>query len=302
MILYNFIDSFQRYFIEMAPALAVGFLLSGIIHEFIPDSWINKHLGGKGLKGVLWSTLIGTLVPVCCWGCLPIAITFRKKGASLGPILAILIATPATSINALIVTAKLLGLEFAVYLFFSVILMGVAAGLIGNRMRVKKIFTEDCDCNCNCDEGHHNSSESEARKKSFASRAISVFKFAYIQMPKDIGKETLLGLALAASVDSLLPVGYLVKHYLKGPIGYLFALILGLVMYICATMGVPLVDALIKQGLDRGAGFVLLVVGPITSYGTILVLRKEFGLKVLLVYLGLISSLGLLSGYIFSLV
>jgi uncharacterized membrane protein YraQ (UPF0718 family) len=229
---------------------------------------------------------------------LPIAITFRKKGASLGPILAILIATPATSINALIVTAKLLGLEFAVYLFFSVILMGVVAGLIGNRMRVKKI----CNADCNCDEGHHNSSESGVREKSFASRAVSVFKFAYIQMPKDIGKETLLGLALAASVDSLLPVGYLVKYYLKGPIGYLFALIFGLVTYICATMGVPLVDALIKQGLDRGAGFVLLVVGPVTSYGTILVLRKEFGLKVLLVYLGLISSLGLMSGYIFSLV
>jgi len=299
MILYNFINSFKYYFIEMAPALAIGFLLSGIIHEFIPDSWINKHLGGKGLKGVLWSTLVGTLVPVCCWGCLPIAITFRKKGASLGPILAMLIATPATSINALIVTAKLLGLKFAVYLFFSVILMGIAAGLIGNRMSVKKICDEDCDCGC--DEGYHNSSELGAMKKSFASRAISVFKFAYIQMPKDIGKETLLGLALAASVDSLLPVGYLVKHYLKGPVGYLFALILGLVMYICATMGVPLVDALIKQGLDRGAGFVLLLVGPITSYGTILVLRKEFGLKVLLLYLGLISSLGMMSGYIFSL-
>lgn len=298
MILYNFINSFKYYFIEMAPALAVGFLLSGIIHEFIPDSLVNKHLGGKGLKGVLWSALIGTLVPVCCWGCLPIAITFRKKGASLGPILAMLIATPATSINALIVTAKLLGIKFAIYLFLSVILMGIAAGLIGNWVRVKKIFNKDCDY----DGGHHNSFESGGREKSFTSRAVSVFKFAYIQMPKDIGKETLLGLALAASIDSLVPVGYLVKHYLKGLMGYLFALILGLTMYICATMGVPLVNALIKQGLDRGAGFVLLVVGPITSYGTILVLRKEFGLKVLLVYLGLISSLGLILGYVFNFV
>jgi hypothetical protein len=297
---YSFINSFKHYFIEMAPALAIGFLLSGIVHEFIPDRWINKHLGGKGVKGVLWSTLIGTLVPVCCWGCLPIAVSFRKKGASLGPILAMLIATPATSINALIVTAKLLGLKFAIYLFFSVILMGITAGLIGNRIKVKKALTDNDNCNCN--EKSFNLLELKTIKKSFASRLVSVFKFAYIQMPKDIGKETLLGLALAASVGSIMPIGYWVKHYLTGSFGYLFALIFGLLMYICATMGVPLVDALIKQGMDKGAGFVLLLVGPITSYGTILVLRKEFGVKVLLIYLGLICSLALILGYIFSLI
>ncbi|MEK6732510.1 MAG: permease [Candidatus Omnitrophota bacterium] len=298
MFLYNFLNSFKHYFVEMAPALAIGFLLSGIVHEFIPDAWIDKHLGGKGVKGVLWSTLIGTLVPVCCWGCLPIAVSFRKKGASLGPILALLIATPATSINALIVTAKLLGIKFAVYLFFSVIFMGIVAGLIGNRIKVKKDIIDNDGCNCH--EKDPNSSKVISAKKNFISRVVSVLKFAYIQMPKDIGKETLLGLVLAASVGSIMPIGYLVKHYLRDSMGYLFALIFGLLTYICATMGVPLVDALLKQGLSRGAGFVLLLIGPITSYGTILVLRKEFGTKVLLIYLGLICSLGLILGYIFS--
>ncbi len=294
----NFINSFKHYLIEIAPALAIGFLLSGIIHEFIPDAWINKHLGGKGVKGVLWSTLIGTLIPVCCWGCLPIAVSFRKKGASLGPILAMLIATPATSINALIVTAKLLGLKFAVYLFFSVILMGIIAGLVGNRLKVKKSIVENRGCDCSGN--NHAHSEVKPGSKNFFSRVKAVLKFAYIQMPKDIGKETLLGLALAASVDSIMPVGYLVKHYLKGGIGYLFALIFGLLMYMCATMGVPLVDAFIKQGLSSGAGFVLLLVGPITSYGTILVLRKEFGSRVLVIYLSLISSLALILGYVYT--
>jgi uncharacterized membrane protein YraQ (UPF0718 family) len=286
---YGFINSFKHYFVEMAPALAIGFLLSGIIHEFIPDRWINRHLGGKGVKGVLWSTLIGTLVPVCCWGCLPIAVSFRKKGASLGPILAMLVATPATSINALIVTAKLLGLKITTYLFFSVILMGITAGLIGNRIKVKKNIKDNDGCNCSESNPVH--LDSLITKKSFFTRLISVLKFAYIQMPKDIGRETLLGLTMAASVDSIMPVGYLVKHYLRGGVGYLFALIFGLATYMCATMGVPLVDALIKQGLSRGAGFVLLLVGPITSYGTILVLKKEFGMKVLIIYL--ISCLGI---------
>ena len=177
--------------------------------------------------------------------------------------------------------------------------MGIIAGLIGNRIKVKKSISDD-DCNCNKNNLGH--SALNPGKKDFLSRAISVFRFAFIQMPKDIGKEILLGLALAASVDSIMPVGYLVRHYLRGGIGYLFAIIFGLLMYMCATMGVPLVDVLIKQGLNRGAGFVLLLVGPITSYGTILVLRKEFGSKVLAIYLSLVCSLALILGYVYTLI
>jgi len=80
----------------------------------------------------------------------------------------------------------------------------------------------------------------------------------------------------------------------------MFALVFGLVMYICSTASVPLVHAFITQGLSVGAGFVLLLVGPITSYGNILVIKKEFGMKILLTYLIYISLMGLLLGYIFS--
>jgi len=80
----QFFYYFKHYFFEILPALAIGFLLSGIIHEFIPTSWVEKHLGEKGIKPILYSTILGTIVPVCCWGSLPLAITFYTKGASLG--------------------------------------------------------------------------------------------------------------------------------------------------------------------------------------------------------------------------
>jgi len=58
----------------------------------------------------------------------------------------------------------------------------------------------------------------------------------------------------------------------------------------------------LSQGLNVGAGMILLLVGPVTSWGTILVLRKEFGGKTLLTYLSVISALALAFGYIFSVV
>ncbi len=300
MILEGLSASFLRYLVEIVPALFVGFIVSGVIHEFVPDSWIEKHLGGRGMKGVFWSTLAGTLAPVCCWGALPIAVSFRRKGASLGPILAVLIVTPATSVNALVITAGILGVKFAAFLFFTVILMGLSAGFIGNRITVKGSGKIPAAAECSCGDRKCRNCGGAAGKH-LGSRFKSIFQYAFIDMPKDIGKEILLGLGLAAAVESLVPVGYLVKTYLKGAAGYGFALVFGLSVYFCATMGVPVVDALIKQGLSAGAGFTLLLAGPITSYGTILVLRKEFGTKILVIYLAFICAASLLAGYIFSL-
>ena len=130
----------------------------------------------------------------------------------------------------------------------------------------------------------------------------SVLKYAFVDMVKEIGPEILLGLILAALVGAITPVGILINQYLAGSWGYLFSLVFGLVMYICSTASVPLVDAFLNQGMNIGAGMVLLLVGPITSYGTILVLRKEFGGKILLIYLGVLSMMSLALGYCFSII
>jgi uncharacterized membrane protein YraQ (UPF0718 family) len=291
----QFIFVLWHYLVEIIPALALGFFLSGLIHEFIPQEWVERNLGKKGLKSIFYATITGTLLPICCWGALPVAVSFYKKGSRLGPVLAFLVATPATSVSALIITYRLLGLKFAVFIFFAVILMGMLMGIIGNQLSFKptKIVQETCP---HCEE-----STPHTHKKTFWQHQQSVFKFAFWDLPKEIGLETLLGIVLAAIVATFLPLGLWIRQNLSGFLGYIFALVFGLVMYICSTGTVPLVDALIKQGMNLGAGMTLLLVGPITSYGTILVLRKEFGMKILLIYLSFISLSSLILGYIFSL-
>jgi len=121
-------------------------------------------------------------------------------------------------------------------------------------------------------------------------------------MVKEIGPELLLALVLSAAVETFVPIGEWIRHYLSGINGYVFSLAFGLVTYICSTATVPFVHALIDQGMSIGAGMVLLLVGPITSYGTILVLKKEFGIKLLLTYLLGLSVLSLGLGYLFSLI
>lgn len=295
----HFIHVFIHYLYEIIPALAIGFLISGFVHEVIPEDKVLKYLGSGGIAPIFYSTLIGTLLPVCCWGSLPIAVSFYKKGAKLGPILAFLVATPATSVSALLVAYSVLGIKFAVYIFFAVIIMGITIGLIGDRIKYAprpipgKIACPHCEVNPEHVHTH---------KKKLKDKIVSALKYAYIELPKEIGLELVIGVLLAAVVATFTPIGKLIKMFLGGWIGYAFSVIFGILMYICSTATVPLVDSLIKQGMNAGAGMTLLLIGPVASYGTILVIRKEYGTKVLMVFLTALIAVSLVLGIGFGLI
>jgi len=339
-MIIEFFAIFKGYLIEVLPFLIIGFVLSGLIHEFVPAKLVERHLGGKGIKPILYTTLAGTLLPVCCIGSLPIALSLHQKGARLGPVLAFLVATPATSITALLVCYGLLGLKFTVFIFFAVILMGLIMGIAGNVIKLKRLenaknplsckennFAIDpicgmnvdkCDglrieykgelyyfCSTHCQTTFEKEPEkyitSDNSKDRIKNRLISVVRYI-LDMVRKIGLEILLGLVLAALVSTIAPVGEFVGKHFSGGLGYLFSLIFGLVMYTCSTASVPLVHAFISQGMNVGAGMVLLIAGPVTSWGALLVLRKSFGSKTLILYLTIISILALSFGYIFYLI
>jgi uncharacterized membrane protein YraQ (UPF0718 family) len=296
----QFTHAFLHYLYEILPALAIGFFISGLVHELIPEDKVLKYLGTGGIKPIFYSTLIGTLLPICCWGTLPIAVSFYKKGAKLGPILAFLVATPATSISALLVAYSVLGLRFAIYIFFAVIVMGVIVGLVGDRIKhVRRTPAENISCpHCELDPAHMHKHE----KKTIARRAISALKYAFIVLPKEIGVELLIGILLAAVVSTYIPLGQLIRSYLSGRLGYPFAVVFGILTYICSTATVPFVDSLIQQGMSMGAGMTLLLIGPVTSYGTLLVLKKEYGSKVLAIFLTSLIIISFLLGIGFQLI
>ena len=333
-MIIQFFLVFKDYLIELLPFLAAGFFLSGLIHEFIPTGWVERHLGGKGIKPLLYSTLVGTALPVCCLGSLPVAVSLHQKGARLGPVLAFLVATPATSVTALLVCYGLLGIKFTAFIFFAVIVMGLVMGFVGNLIKVQPGASASQDeplatdpvcgmsveigkavkteykgetyyfCCPHCQQAFESRPEeySGGNSKNIAHRLKHVLKYSFVDMVKEIGPELLLGLALAALVVTITPVGKFVGDYFGSGLGYLFSLGFGLVMYICSTASVPLVHAFISQGMNIGAGMVLLIAGPVTSLGTILVLKKEFGGRTLLIYLVVISVLALALGYGFSII
>lgn len=340
-ILLDVAGQFWYYVIEVLPYLALGFLFSGLIQVFVPSDWVARNLGGTGVRPILYATVTGVALPICCVGSLPVAVSLHNKGARLGPVLSFLVTTPATSAPALLVSYGLLGPKFTAYIFVAVIALGLITGIIGNRLRYPPqqapgIATGATDpvCGMHVDTAKSGtvSAEVKGRKVYFccdlcrsrflikpsaypaqctmdecscqprgSHRIRQALHHAFVTMPRDIGPEILLGLLLAAVIAAVTPIGSFVGAHFGGGIAYAVALPVGIVMYTCSTASVPFIHALMSQGLNPGAGMLLLIVGPVTSWSTILVLRKQFGVRTLIAYLVVISALSLLAGSIYSL-
>lgn len=295
----QFIHVFFQYIRELWFILGIGFLLGGISYKFIPTEIIEQHLGKPGLRSIGIASITGVILPLCCMGTLPLAVTLKRKGASLGSVLAFLVATPATSVSALIVSWKLLGMTFTVAIFFAAVIMAFAIGLAGNWMEASQRSIpaapqEECGNRCSQE-------QKDIPSQPLSEKIKEVFHHAFIILPKEIGGEILLAIAVASFIVSFAPLQEFIRSYLVGPSGYAFVLVFGLLDYVCSTASVPLADALMKSGMSPGQAFCYLLVGPITSYGTMLVIRKEFGGKVLWTYLGLISAMSLLLGVAYDL-
>lgn len=296
--LNQFFYVFIGYIRELWLILAVGFLLGGLFYQFIPTAVVERYLGEKGFKSIALASVVGVILPLCCIGTLPVALTLRRKGASLGAVLAFLVATPATSVSALIVCWKLLGFTFTVFIFFAVILIGLVMGAIGDRM---KIFAGDgvaLPQSGGCCEGDMGEGRAH-QHQSFPVQMKGVLKYAFITMPKDIGAQILLGIAVASLVVASAPIQHFIHAYLTGAAGYIFVLLFGLFDYTCSTASVPLAHAMIKSGMSHGQALAYLILGPITSYPTILVVKKQFGWKVLWMYIAVISAMSLLAGVLY---
>lgn len=102
-------------FKKVFPYILVGVGIGAVIHNWIPQSWIETMLGSDNPFGVVLATIVGVPMYADIFGTIPVAEALLAKGAQLGTVLAFMMAVTTLSLPSLImlrkaVKPKLLGL------------------------------------------------------------------------------------------------------------------------------------------------------------------------------------------------
>lgn len=111
--------------------LVPAFFIAGAIAVFISQASVIKYLGGKARKSVAYGVgaLSGAILAVCSCTILPLFAGIYKRGAGLGPAIAFLYSGPAINILAIILTGRILGIEFGLARAVGAIVFSIVIGL-----------------------------------------------------------------------------------------------------------------------------------------------------------------------------
>jgi uncharacterized membrane protein YraQ (UPF0718 family) len=112
--------------------LIPAFFIAGAISVFVRQAAVITYLGSKANKVLAYgvASVSGTVLAVCSCTILPLFAGIYRRGAGLGPASAFLYAGPAINVLAIILTARILGLELGIARALGAVLFSVVIGLI----------------------------------------------------------------------------------------------------------------------------------------------------------------------------
>lgn len=93
-------------FKKVFPYILIGVGIGALIHNWIPEHWIEAVLGSNNPFGVILATLVGVPMYADIFGTIPVAEALLYKGAQLGTILAFMMAVTTLSLPSLIMLRK----------------------------------------------------------------------------------------------------------------------------------------------------------------------------------------------------
>ncbi|HPG81639.1 MAG TPA: permease [bacterium] len=112
--------------------LVPAFFIAGAIGVFVSQESVMKYLGPKSNKWLAYgvASISGTILAVCSCTVLPLFSGIYTMGAGLGPATAFLFSGPAINVLAIILTARILGLELGIARAVGAIVFAVIIGLL----------------------------------------------------------------------------------------------------------------------------------------------------------------------------
>jgi len=273
----------------MAPYLLLGFFVAGVLGAFVPVSFIETHLGKRGLWQIVKASLLGVPIPLCSCSVIPVAASLRKHGATKGATISFLASTPQTGVDSIAATWGLLGPLFA---FFRTVIAFITGCICGITVEA---FTPPAEESGNgCDDEHCPS----CSPKKGVHQWKQVFAYGFGTLPREIGRALLLGIVISGLLGALVPADFFTQYLRSEWLSMIVVMGIGIPLYVCSTGSIPIALAMLGMGLSPGAALVFLVTGPATNAATIATVFQTMGRRAVGIYLITLAGCALAAGWL----
>ena len=266
--------------------LAIGYLkASGA------EALLAKAFEGREVRMIIMAALLGGLSPFCSCEVIPFIAALLAVGAPLSAVMAFWLSSPLMDPAMFFITAGTLGMSFAVAKTVSAVALGLLGGATVYLFAQSPVFADPlrpkqqssgCGCGPSPFSGHVNWrfwGEAERR---------SVFRETVVENALFLGKWLFLAYMLEA-----LMLRYVPSEWIAGFLGgdgvwpIVLGALVGAPAYLNGYAAVPLVDALLAQGMAQGAAMSFVVAGGVSCIPAAVAVWALVRPRVFFAYLGI---------------
>lgn len=111
-------------FKKVFPYILIGVAIGAVIHNWLPEKWIEAVLGSHNPFGVILATVVGVPMYADIFGTIPVAEALLAKGAQLGTILSFMMAVTTLSLPSIIMLKKAIKTKL-LFTFITICTIGI---------------------------------------------------------------------------------------------------------------------------------------------------------------------------------
>lgn len=294
-----------RALLSTAPFLVLSIAIAAWAGATGADNLIAKAFTGAPVLMIGLAALAGGISPFCSCGVIPLIAALLSMGVPLSAVMAFWLASPIMDPSMFVLTAGVLGVEFAVAKTIAAIGLGLFGGLVVLALSRGGALTEPLR------EGVGNGGCGGARVRvpkpvawRFWSEPDRRTKFAKTALTTTLflAKWLTLAFILESLMLAWVPTAMVTATLGgEGLLPILTATLVGVPAYLNGYAALPLVGGLIAQGMAPGAGMAFLVAGGVTSIPAAMAVWALAKPRVFALYIGLSLTGSLASGLLFQL-
>ena len=309
---YEIAVFFAGTLIKMVPQFLFVTFLAGLTLQYIPIESLKERLDGQeGLGGMIAASVLGFITPFCSCGSLPVIAGMVAADIPLDILTAFMFASPFPIEVALVFLGPTMGWGYAATFAAAGSLIAIFSGQLIRRLRWSDQLREEAqlfgmlsiynDESNETESGSGEGAETSALD-GFLKKIWASVKYAF-HFLKELFPNVLFGAAIGAFIHGFLPKG-LIESFLGGNslIAVPLAAILGVPLYVSILPVIPIMITLNMSGVSTGAIIAFLVTATSISPPEVVMLRGMFKDKYLVLFIGMVTLGGILTGYLFNII
>lgn len=255
--------------------LLLGIMILALLSR-VPREFVVSLLGtGSGVRGIMRAALGGVLLDLCNHGILMVGAKLYERGASVGQVMAFLIASPWNSFSLTIILIALIGWSWTLFFLVASMLIAIVSGCLFDYLEQHGILpASPYRIALPPEFKFWAQAKSQLSQAAFNSNMLMDMAKTGLIDSRMVLRWILFGVLLASIIRALVEITVFQNYFGPTLLGLLLTLLAATVIEVCSEGSTPVAADLLTRAKAPGNSFAFLMAGVSTDYTEVMVLKE----------------------------